>query len=165
MKQGGGGSLEAGLRERLGGSRRLAVVGIGDECRVQDRMVAGALKKITALDLPGTRVFSGGAIPETVSAPLRRYNPDVLLFIVAAETGRPPGDAAIVEEGSDEARLYTDHYFPLGLDIDMMSGHGAIPVVVLAFQPDAGNSGPGLSPPEKDGIDRFVAILPGILSG
>ena len=82
------------LQRRVKGARRLAVVGIGDELIPADRLGMAAAREIEARHLPGVKVFFAGTVPESITGPIRRYRPEHVLFLDAAEMGERPGTIA-----------------------------------------------------------------------
>src|SRR5512135_3260488 len=72
---------------------RLALVGIGNLLRGDDAagiLIARALARRPALQKPNLLVLDSGGLPENFSGVLRRFQPDAILFIDAAELGAAP---------------------------------------------------------------------------
>ena len=88
------------LQRRVKGARRLAVVGIGDELIPADRLGMAAAREIEARHLPGVKVFFAGTVPESITGPIRRYRPEHVLFLDAAEMGERPGTIAVSTPGA-----------------------------------------------------------------
>jgi hydrogenase 3 maturation protease len=125
----------AALRERLKGTRTLAVVGIGDELSRADRPGMAAAEEIQRQDLPGVRVFLAGTIPENITGPLRRYQPDHVLLLDAAEMGERPGTISVIAPGQVRARLFSTHALPLPVVMDYIERDIGAPVTLLGIQP------------------------------
>src|SRR5512133_1231854 len=103
------------LRRRIQGAKELAVVGIGDELSPPDRLGMYAAREIEQRHPPGVKVFFAGTVPESVTAPLRRYRPDHVLFIDAADMRAKPGTIAMIGAEQVAARLVTTHVLPLSV--------------------------------------------------
>src|SRR5512137_1039259 len=85
------------LRQRIRGAKNLAVVGIGDELSPPDRLGMYGAREIEQQHLPGVKVFFAGTVPESITAPLRRYRPGHVLFIDAADMRAKPGTIALID--------------------------------------------------------------------
>ncbi|AGB01225.1 hydrogenase 3 maturation endopeptidase HyCI [Methanoregula formicica] len=136
------------LRRRLGGTRLIAVVGIGDELSHSDRLGMTAAREIDRQSIPGVQVFLAGTVPENITGPLRRYRPDHILLLDAAEMGERPGTIARIEPGRVRAGLFSTHALPLPVVMEYIERDIGIPVTLLGIQP--GSSGAGDSLTGKD---------------
>jgi len=73
--------------------QRIAIVGIGAELYGDDAigiLTARKLKPAFA-QLEEVLVLEGGPLPESMTGPLRRFTPELVIFIDAADLGEPPG--------------------------------------------------------------------------
>ncbi|MFH1709804.1 MAG: hydrogenase maturation protease, partial [bacterium] len=92
--------LKNKLKESLKGAKKVAVLGVGSQLRADDIagiLAAQELDKCSgdigkALDF---KVFLGYAAPENLSGEIRKYEPDHLIIIDAADIGKEPGDVAV----------------------------------------------------------------------
>jgi hydrogenase 3 maturation protease len=155
---------ELHLRERLGGARRVAVVGIGDRLHPSDRLGMLAAEAVENLRLPGVRVFLAGTVPESMTGPIRRFRPDHVLFLDAAEMGAPPGTVAVVEPEGIHATLFSTHVLPLSVLMEFLEKDAHTRVTLVGIEPDA-PAGKGPTPAEEEGIRRLVSVLTKILGG
>jgi hydrogenase 3 maturation protease len=138
------------LRRRI--KNRLALVGIGDELIPPDRLGMYSAREIGRRHLPGVEVFLAGTVPESVTGPLRRYQPDHVLFLDAADMGTSPGTIAILEPGQIHASLVSTHILPLTVVMDYIERDSGAEVTLLGIQPDLTGS-------EKDLSDEDMAYL------
>jgi len=136
------------LRQRLAGTRLLAVVGIGDELSPADRLGMTAAREIDRQRIPGVQVFLAGTVPENVTGPLRRYRPDHALFLDAAEMGVRPGTIARIEPDHVRAGLFSTHALPLPVVMEYIERDIGIPVTLLGIQPNT--SSPSNALPDTD---------------
>jgi hydrogenase 3 maturation protease len=156
--------FEVQLEERLAGAHRVAVVGIGDLLLPFDRLGMLAAEAIEALHLPGVRVFLAGTVPESMTGPVRRFRPDHVLFLDAAEMGAPPGTVAVVEPEGIHATLFSTHVLPLSVLMEFLEKDAHTRVTLVGIEPDA-PAGKGPTPAEEEGIRRLVSVLTKILGG
>ncbi|MCK6480036.1 MAG: hydrogenase maturation protease [Planctomycetes bacterium] len=137
------GDLEADLRLRLSGARRVAVVGIGNEDRPRDRGGMAAARALLRLHRPGLRVFPAGTVPESVTGAVRRFRPDRVVLLDAADMGEAPGTAAVIEPGRVRSGAPSTHGLPLSAVMLFLEEDAGVPVDLLGIQPDlAAGEGP-----------------------
>ena len=151
--------IEEELAERLKGARRLAVVGIGDELHRADRFGILAAKGIEALRLPGVRVFLAGTTPESFTAPIRRYRPDHVLLLDAADMGAEPGTVGIIAPGAVSGTRLSTHALPLSVVIEYIERTAKARVTLVGFQPDFRTAAIGPTPAEQEGLARLVGAV------
>jgi len=156
--------FELHLRERLAGARRVAVVGIGDQLLPWDRLGMLAAEAIANLRLPKVKVFLAGTVPESMTGPIRRFRPEHVLFLDAAEMGSPPGTVAIVEPEGIHATLFSTHALPLSVVMEFLEKDAHTRVTLIGIEPDA-PAGKGPTPAEQEGIRCLVSVLQKILGG
>lgn len=158
-----GSDLYAFLRRRLAGSSRIAVIGIGDELSVVDRLGMAAARELASLDLPGTTFFFAGTVPEGVTGPVRRLLPDHILFLDSAEMGIRPGTAAVIPSGAIRPKHHLTHSLPLSVVIEYLEHETGAPVILLGIQPDMAWMTRPMSDEERAVLNATVAGLAKIL--
>lgn len=137
------------LRRRLEGTSLLAVVGIGDELSPSDRLGMTAAREIERQGIPGVHVFLAGTVPENITGPLRRYRPDHVILLDAAEMGKRPGTIAPVEPGQVRVGLFSTHALPLPVVMEYIERDIGIPVMLLGLQPETSSPGNSLSDTDR----------------
>lgn len=150
------GGLEQRLRRRLKGAKRVAVVGVGDELNVHDRLGMLAAREVEGLHLPSVRVFLAGTVPESVTGPIRRYKPDAILLLDAADMEARPGTVALVEPGEIRASLLSTHALPLSVVMDFLEKDTGAEVSLIGIQPDLGSRDFSPAGPEQAGLTRLL---------
>ena len=145
------------LQKRLEGARRIAIMGIGDELSPVDRLGMLAAREIEQLHLPGIRVFLAGTAPESITANLRRYYPDHVLLLDAADMGARPGTIACIGPGTIAASSLSTHALPLSVVMEFIEQDSKAQVTLVGIQPDMTG---GLASNEQD---YFTADFAGLL--
>ncbi len=148
--------FEIRLRRCLQGANRIAVVGVGDELNVHDRLGMLAAKEIDGLHLPDVRVFLAGTVPESVTGPLRRYKPDAILLLDAADMGSRPGSVAIVQPEEVRASLLSTHALPLSVVMEFLANDTGAKVILIGIQPDLSANGFAPAGTEQAGLTRLL---------
>ena len=151
------------LQRRLERTRTLAVVGIGDELIPSDRMGMVAAREIERQHLPGVQVFFAGTVPENITGPLRKFRPDHVLFLDAAEMEERPGTIAVIAPGLVRARLISTHTLPLSVVMEYIGKETGAGVTLLGIQPDISDPGKDLSEEDRAYLDRNLRQVSAIL--
>jgi hydrogenase 3 maturation protease len=156
--------LETVLGKRLSGARRVAIVGIGDELSRHDRLGILAARDFEALRLPAVKVFLAGTIPESFTGPIRRWKPDHVVLIDAADMGTRPGTVAVIGAQNIRGSRLSTHALPLSLVIKYLEKDVGTRVTLVGIQPDLAASGPTTGA-ETAGVTHLVASLHRLLGG
>ncbi len=151
--------LERRLRDAVRGAKRIAVVGIGDELNVHDRLGMLAAREIEGLHLPPLRVFLAGTVPESVTGPIRRYKPHVILLLDAADMGARPGTVALVDPKEARATLLSTHALPLSVVMEFLEKDTHARVRLIGIQPDLEAVEFSPAGPEQAGLTRLLVSL------
>ncbi len=147
------------LERRIKDARRLAIVGIGDELIPPDRLGMYAAREIGEQEIPGVRIFFAGMVPESITGPLRRYQPVHVIFLDAADTGARPGTVAVIEPEWIQADLVSTHVLPLSVVMDYIRQETGAGVTLLGIQPDVTGSGKDLSSEDRAYLGRNLQLL------
>lgn len=158
------GDFEVEMERRLEGARRVAFVGIGDELQPRDRLGMLAAREIGALRLKDVRVFLAGPVPESFTAPIRRFRPDHVVLLDAADMGLRPGAVDVIDASRVRGTRLSTHALPLSVVIEYLETTAKVPVTLVGIQPDLDHGGPGPTPAEATGITRIVACAHRCLS-
>jgi len=155
--------LSRSLQGRIKNARRLAIIGIGDELILPDRPGMYAAREIERRHIPGIRVFFAGTVPESITGPLRRYQPEHVLFLDAADMGARPGTIAVIEPGQIQARLVSTHVLPLSVVMEYVERETGAEVTLLGIQPDLTGADKDLSGEDRKFLDRNIRGLLDVL--
>ncbi len=151
--------FEARLRRRLQGAKRIAVVGIGDELNVHDRLGILAAREIEGLHLEHLRVFFAGTVPESVTGPVRKYKPDAVVLLDAADMGVRPGSVALVQPDEISASLLSTHALPLSVVMEFLTKDTGARVLLIGIQPDLMATGFSPASAEHAGLTRLLVSI------
>ena len=160
----GAADFETALRERLQGACRIVVVGIGDEWNAQDRLGMDAARGLMDLELENLEVLLAGTVPESVTAPIRRFRPDHVILVDAVQMDRPPGTVRIVAPGHVEARFFSTHVLPLPVVMKFLAEDAQTKVTLVGIQPDLANESETRTPEEQAGLAVVIGTLRRVLT-
>ena len=140
---------------------RVAVVGIGNELNGDDGagvQVARALKQA----LPareGLLVIDAGPAPENFTGSLRRFAPDLVVLVDAADMGGQPGEVAWIDPGEIDGMSASTHSLPVTVFSRFLTEEIGCRVVFIGIQPLRLDFDLPLSAPVEKAVHRVSAEL------
>ena len=118
---------------------RIAILGIGNTLRSDDAAGVLAVRRLTEsglfLDLDSVLVLEAGHAPENCTAVLRRFAPDIVLLIDAADMGEAPGAIHWIDMDEIDGISATTHTLPLSMLAEYLSLELNCEVSLLGIQP------------------------------
>ena len=110
-------------------------------------------------------VVDAGLAPEGCSGLVRRFGPDLVLFVDAAEAGGAPGTVRVLDRRSMGGVGGSTHTLPLSLLAGYLSEELGCRVALVGIQPSDTALGDPLSPPVGHAVQAVVAALRERLDG
>ena len=140
---------------------RVAVIGIGSELNGDD--FAGiALARELGRRVDGQShllVVDAGPAPENTSGLLRRFGPDLVLLVDAAQMDDPPGSARWLDWQDTAGLSASTHTLPLHLFAGYLTAELGCHVVLIGIQPTHNGVGEALSPAVKQAVQDIALDL------
>ena len=152
------------LRMRLKDAHHIAVIGIGDDLSSFDCLGMYAAGEIEKLHLSHIRVFFAGTVPESMTAPVRRFQPDHVILIDSADLNARPGTIAVINPGKIRANLVSTHVLPLSAVMKFIAHDSKTRVTLLGIQPDLTVPDKGLADKDQEFLQKNLHHLSEILS-
>lgn len=169
-------SLAHRLRDRPENDARLrvAVVGVGQELRGDDAagvMVARQLQALLPFPdyepeenrRPAWLILDAGPAPENVTGPVRRFRPNVILFVDAADFCAAPGHVRLLNMQSLDGITAFTHALPLGLTAGYLENSLECETLVLGIQPAGDEIGQPLSLRVAESAENIAECLAELL--
>lgn len=100
-----------------------------------------------------------GSLPENASGPLRRFGPDLVIFVDAADFGAPAGTVAWLHEDQIGGMSASSHTLPLTVLGGFLQSELECQVVYLGIQPQSLEYLEAVSAPVKKAIEGVVREL------
>ncbi len=147
---------------------RIAIVGIGNVFRSDD--AAGILvahKLIESGSISDTNtilVIDAGHAPENRTADLRRFEPEIILLIDAADMDELPGTVRWIEMDEIEGMSASTHTLPLSMLAKYLMLELHCKIALLGIQPKSNDVGETVSREVVDAVDSVVESLMEFLS-
>jgi hydrogenase 3 maturation protease len=154
-------SWKNSLWRNLRQSRKPALVGVGQDLRGDD---AAGLLVIRELQKQGARsdaplFVEAGPLPESATGPLRRYQPDLIVFIDAADMGAAPGTIGWLGPQDLTGISALSHALPLSVLFGFLAHELGCEIHILGLQPAQTEFDTPLSPEMRTAVERVVATL------
>lgn len=159
-------SLRQALRQRSE-TPRVAIVGVGHALSGDDAAGLAAVRALEAALEPNDRLLlvDAGSAPENASGLLRRFAPDLVLLIDAAQMDEPPGAVRWLDWQEITGVSASTHTLPLHLLARyLMTELGCI-VSLIGIQPATNALDAPLSPDVQDAVEAVAAGLAAALAG
>jgi len=157
------------LCEALGTARRVAILGCGSVLLGDD--AAGmyiAEKLLNAPHLPNigenVRVYCGSTAPENFSGEIKRFKPDLLLVIDAADMALKPGEVSLIPLSKITGVSFSTHMLPLRIMLDYIVSETSCSISILGIQSKSLAFSAKMSPAVRASADKLVAVLKDILA-
>ena len=133
---------------------RVAVVGVGNEMNGDDgagvRVVRALAQRLRAT--PGVLLIDGGVAPENYTGTLRRFRPDLVVEIDAAELGAAPGTAAWLDWREADGLSASTHTLPPSVLAEFLVNDLNCTVGIVGIQP----AGLDLGTPVSAAVERAI---------
>jgi hydrogenase 3 maturation protease len=154
---------------------KVAILGIGNELRGDDAagvIVAHELQSAVGAKHSDTvhqnasplHIIDAGAAPEAFTGQLRRFDPDLVLMIDAAQMDRPPGAIRAIEWQDTIGLNASTHTLPLNVIAQYLVSELGCEVAVIGIQPEANAFDTPLSPAVRRAVDDLTHTLTSLLS-
>lgn len=136
---------------------RVAIIGVGNEMNADDGAGVRVVKRLAARlpATPGVLLIDGGTAPENYTGPLRRFKPDLVIEIDAAEQDEPPGTTAWVDWRDADGLSASTHTLPPSVLAEFLVTDLHCQVALVGIQPATLEMRPSLSPD----VERAVSVL------
>ena len=141
---------------------RLAILGIGNPLRTDDAagvQVARGLQNRFTREIDSTLVIDAGHAPENHTAQLRRFKPDLVILIDAAEMGLCPGEICWVGIDEIDGMSASTHTLPLSMLAKYLTLEHGCDVYLLGIQPRSTEVGEFVSAEVLQAVDEIVDRL------
>lgn len=156
------------LLNRPATEARIAIVGIGNSLRCDDAagsLAARALMENRLIrDLDTVLVMDAGHAPENVTRHLRRFEPDVVLLIDAAEMGEQPGTIRMIDIDEIEGMSASTHTLPLSILANYLVLELNCHLALIGIQPASTEVGEDVHPKVlgaiREIVEHILSILP-----
>lgn len=143
---------------------RVAVVGIGHELCGDDIAGLAVAKGLRPYDSNHLLVLEGGSAPENQTGTIRRFGPDLVLLVDAADLGEPAGTIRWLDWQDTTGLTASTHTLPIGVLAQYLASEFHCQVALIGIQPANVRLDAPLTPQVRDAVDSVVDTLKRMLS-
>lgn len=154
------------LTAELGRPPRAAILGIGNPFRCDDAagiLVARALHELLS-DTDDLLIVEAGHAPENRTAELRRFAPDLVLFVDAADMGERTGAIQLIPEEFIDGMSASTHSLPLSMLSRYLTLELNCRVVLLGIQPGSNELGEVVHPEVVQAVNEITDKLQAVFT-
>jgi hydrogenase 3 maturation protease len=142
---------------------RIAILGIGNTLRSDDAagilVARGLVQSSTIRDLDCILVMDAGHAPENRTAELRRFGPQVVILVDAAEMNEAPGTVRWIGMDEMDGMSASTHTMPLSMLAKYLTLEHDCDVKLLGIQPRSNEIGESVSAEVLQAVDEIVDEL------
>ena len=146
---------------------RVAILGTGNELDGDDGAGILIVRQLAARAVrrPGVLILEGGSAPENLTGALRRFAPDVVVLVDAADFCDAPGTIAWIPWEDADGVSASTHTLPPTLLSRYLRHELGCQVVLLGIQPASLAFGDPLSAAVAAAVENATALLDSWLAG
>lgn len=161
-------SLRQALRSPAERAAKIAIVGVGNELRGDDGAGTAVVRALAAMtgihQSPGEAgqqilILDAGPAPENYTGPLRRFRPDLVLIIDAAEMGEAPGAVRWLSWKETSGIGVATHALPLHVFATYLCAGLGCDVALLGIQPANTDISVALSASARKAVRKVTRVL------
>ena len=108
---------------------------------------------------PGVLLIDGGTAPENYTGPLRRFQPNLILEIDAAQMDAPAGTTALLDWREADGLSASTHTLPPSVLAAYLTKELGCDVSLIGIQPRGLEFGEGLSPEVERAVQELADAL------
>lgn len=139
----------------------MALVGIGSELKGDDAAGVAVIRLLRPLfsGREDLLTIDAGPVPESFTAPLRRFTPDLVVLIDAGDFAGEPGEIRLIDWRRAEGFSASTHTLPLSVFAGYLETDLGCPVALLAIQPEQMEFGEEVTPAVRSAVKEIAAGL------
>ncbi len=150
------------LVEFLTGSRKIAILGIGNDLRTDDGLGPFIVNN---LETKHSDVFieNVGSVPEAFARPLAEFGAERVIMVDAADMRKPVGHVELVTKDRIAGIAISTHSMPLSFLMQYLEDSTGGKTILLGVQPQNIQFGEGLTPIVDEIARKLISTIDSIL--
>jgi hydrogenase 3 maturation protease len=161
--------LKNSLKSELKGSKKLAVLGVGSDLRADDNagmLAAEELEKSSKAinKYIQFKVFFGHTAPENLSGEIRKFEPDHVVIIDAADMEKKPGEISVFTPENAGGISFSTHKLPIKVLAQYLSQSFECRVIIIGIQPKTLDFGKDVSKEVKKAVGEVGSMIIEVLT-
>jgi hydrogenase 3 maturation protease len=156
-------NVENALREFISGTKRIAILGIGNDLRTDDGLGPFIVSSLGIED-SDIMIENVGSVPEGFARPLTEFGAECVILIDAADMRKPPGHVELVTKDRIGGISISTHSMPLSFLMMYLEQQTGGKTILLGVQPKSIQFGEGLNPEIQTVAEWIISMLERILT-
>jgi hydrogenase 3 maturation protease len=140
---------------------RVAILGVGNDMNGDDGAGVSVVRDLAARmpAAPGVLLIDAGTAPESYTGPLRRFEPDLIIEIDAADQHMEAGAASWIDWREADGLSASTHTLPPSVLAEFLSEDIGCPIQIIGVQPASLEMGRGLSSAVAAAVQELAGQL------
>ncbi|MCK4484043.1 MAG: hydrogenase maturation peptidase HycI [Candidatus Thorarchaeota archaeon] len=155
--------IGASLKEFISGTRRIAVLGIGNDLRTDDGIGPFIIEGLN-VESSNLLIENVGSVPEAFARPLAKFKAERIIMIDAADMKKPPGHIELVTKDRIGGIAISTHSMPLSFLMMYLEQETGAQTILLGIQPQDIRFGEGLTAEIGKAAQKIISTLNILLS-
>jgi hydrogenase 3 maturation protease len=155
-------ALTEQLEEFLSNSKRVAILGIGNDLRTDDGIGPFVVDN---LQTNNDRVLieDVGSVPEAFTSKISEFGADRVILIDAADMRKPVGHIELVTKNRIGGITISTHSMPLSLLMEYLEQQTEAKTILIGIQPQNLQFGEGMTPELEAVGKKLISMIDSIL--
>jgi hydrogenase 3 maturation protease len=153
------------LKSAFRSSEKTVILGIGSELRGDDAagvMAAALIDKLAGRKAKNRlKVILGTTAPENLTGEVKAFEPDLIIFIDAAEMCRKPGEFLAFSPEETDNISFSTHTLPIRIMADYLKVYLQCEVMMIGIQPEDLTFGASVTPEVEEGVKKMAEVIAG----
>jgi len=150
------------LLKKIKPTKRICIMGIGNYDRADDYVGSAVIELLEKKTFPDNiKLINAGPVPEAVTAVIKRFEPDYLIIVDAAQMEEEPGTIKIFSEKNvDSAYMITPHKVSMKMYTQYLNHFlKKLKTVFIGIQPKSIRYDEGMTESVKSSADFISKML------
>jgi hydrogenase 3 maturation protease len=156
------------LIERLKDARKLVILGAGSFMKADDAagvMVTEKLKEsFDEAVFPSVRIYTGESAPENYTGEIKKFKPDHLLLLDAADMQEAPGSIVFIQPEVIGGVSFSTHMLPVKIMLDYLVKETGCGITIIGIQPEDLTYDGKVTPKVIETVDYITEVLKKVIS-
>jgi len=150
------------LKEFIAGSKRIAILGIGNDLRTDDGLGPFIVNSLSTKH-PDVFIENVGSVPEAFARPLAEFGAERVIMVDAADLRKPVGHIELGTKDRIGGIAISAHSMPLSFLMQYLEDSTNGKTILLGVQPQNIQFGEGLTPIIDDVARKLTSTIDAIL--
>lgn len=154
--------MDALIKERLQGARRLVVLGAGSVLKADDGagvLLVERLQEVFAAQFPNLLLCPGETAPENFTGKIKSFSPTHILVVDAADVGLAPGEMVEINPQDIGGPTFCSHMLPIRVMIDYLAAETGADITLVGIQPQSIEFDAPMTPKVEDAVGVLFKAL------